>query len=420
MSVIDSPDEAKDTSNGWVVSRTASDFLAQQASTKPLRTILLRALARTLEENEDPAGFEKVAARIRARKLDPTIVGNKMIALLMKEEYAPSTISYLRTLFGTYLKFLVPDIPEGLYKPTEVQATTLNDVVTFEREEVKALLEKANQKYKAFIGISVNGGARISEVINILVRNIDFTKRPVVVKIIATKTESRFRNNYLSGETAQFVQDWLKSRDRPESEYLFPSPDDPTKAQDSHTSRYAIYQIIKAAGLDRIENGRHIYHPHTFRSTFLGLAKANGLTESYAEQIAGHNVGVKKHYNAWPEIEKAWVEKDLDAVFTFLDRASYQDVKSLRNQFEEAKSLVRAELSQQFQQKIDKVTNLIASKYGPNKDPGTKRFENHVYIYIKTTIGSDDYDQALAEGFEQYQTGPNGLVYLRKPKEPTA
>jgi hypothetical protein len=47
----------------------------------------------------------------------------------------------------------------------------------------------------------------------------------------------------------------------------------------------------------------------------------------------------------------------------------------------------------------------------------TKRWSNHEYDYIKAAVESDDYDQALADGYEDFQSNGSNLHVLRKKKD---
>ncbi|SRR6266705_2408751 len=46
----------------------------------------------------------------------------------------------------------------------------------------------------------------------------------------------------------------------------------------------------------------------------------------------------------------------------------------------------------------------------------TKRFSNHTHGYMKTKTTTQDFDQALIDGWETVIRSPDGYVLLRKPK----
>ena len=46
----------------------------------------------------------------------------------------------------------------------------------------------------------------------------------------------------------------------------------------------------------------------------------------------------------------------------------------------------------------------------------TKRLSNHTHDYIKTKMTTQDFDQALIDGWEIVLQSPDGYVLLRKAK----
>jgi len=45
-----------------------------------------------------------------------------------------------------------------------------------------------------------------------------------------------------------------------------------------------------------------------------------------------------------------------------------------------------------------------------------KRFDNHVWSYVKCRMADPEFDEALIEGYEVLLQSPDGWVTLRKPK----
>ncbi len=69
---------------------------------------------------------------------------------------------------------------------------------------------------------------------------------------------------------------------------------------------------------------------------------------------------------------------------------------------------------------LDWIRNEMKERAKPGNNvelPPTKRWSNHEYDYIKTPLESDDYDQALADGYEEFSTNGNSLHVLRRKKD---
>jgi len=58
----------------------------------------------------------------------------------------------------------------------------------------------------------------------------------------------------------------------------------------------------------------------------------------------------------------------------------------------------------------------MPARPGRTQLPPTKRWSSHEYDYIKAAVESDDYDQALADGYEEFSTNGNCLHVLRRKK----
>ena len=50
-------------------------------------------------------------------------------------------------------------------------------------------------------------------------------------------------------------------------------------------------------------------------------------------------------------------------------------------------------------------------------DTATRRWSNHEYDYIKTNVESDNYDSALADGYEELSGNGNSQQVLRRKKD---
>jgi hypothetical protein len=217
-----------------------------------------------------------------------------------------------------------------------------------------------------------------------------------------------------------------------------------------------VIESLRAAGLDqKDENGRNVYHPHTLRTYALNHMRSEGLNETMAKQIVGHDTGVEEHYKDWEQIAKSWQEK-CEQEFTFLtDTRVLEKVKvetemakaqsdRLKERFAELREAVQIyrdkgkealdwlieKKKQQNPKPVDLLTespigrlieaeeNIIQRSRELSLISGkTQKFSNHVYDYIKTSIKTREFDQALIEGYEKYLEDPKtGLIVLRKPK----
>jgi hypothetical protein len=136
--------EVSQASNGCELDRTAKTWLEQ---TKSVANLTTRKMVLTYWVQA--MGFkdaEEGATLFKAKKLHPTTTGNKFVTFLENAGKAPSTIFRWRNVPGGFFRYLVPDMPKGLYNPKKVDLILLTEKEGLERDQIKSLFEKASPK----------------------------------------------------------------------------------------------------------------------------------------------------------------------------------------------------------------------------------------------------------------------------------
>lgn len=160
--------------------------------------------------------------------------------------------------------------PKRMRKPlTEEQVEQLRDSMLTRRE--RAILE-----------FFLSTGCRLSEVLNVKVRDIDFVNKTLLVIGKGNKE----RRVYFTERCKRSLNNYLKSRED-ESEYLFITDRKPYRKISPRGMQVIINKMQMKAGLDI-----HI-HPHIFRHTFATQALRSGMKPEVIQQILGHeDVGI--------------------------------------------------------------------------------------------------------------------------------
>lgn len=160
--------------------------------------------------------------------------------------------------------------PKRLRKPlTEEQVETLRDCILTRRE--KAILE-----------FFLSTGCRLSEVLNVKIKDIDFNNKTLLVIGKGNKE----RRVYFTERSKRALLNYLKDR-TDDCEYLFVTERKPLRKIGSRGMEIIINKIQMKSGLDI-----HI-HPHIFRHTFATHALKSGMKPEIIQQILGHgDVGV--------------------------------------------------------------------------------------------------------------------------------
>src|SRR5712692_5529597 len=233
----------------------------------------------------------------------------------------------------------------------------------------------------------ISTGARIGEIRRVRESDIDFSQNPVYVHFRETKTGIH-RIGFLSSETVMLLRQYLKVR-KYGYDHIFDGRELTEKGSHmrhfdkplSHTSAWlSIRRTFQQLQMDQRYDGiHHYYHPHVFRTLCLALLKTGGYPADWAEILIGHSIGTQAAY--LPPVEvlgEEWLK--LDERFCFLSTV------------------------QQKQDSISPTVPLAVPEASKPKEAETREFQTHrwssrAYCFVKTTVGSVDYDQALAEGY---------------------
>lgn len=209
----------------------------------------------------------------------------KILMYSEAEKKSPSSMNTFMTpikLFFTWLQneeFIIKNPcasikpvkePKRLRKPlTEEQVEMLRDCMLTRRE--KAILE-----------FFLSTGCRLSEVLNIKTKEVNFTNKTLLVIGKGNKE----RRVYFTERCKRALLNYL--RDRKDScEYLFVTDRKPNRKISSRGMQVIVNKIQIKSGLDI-----HI-HPHIFRHTFATHALRSGMKPEVIQQILGHgDVGI--------------------------------------------------------------------------------------------------------------------------------
>ncbi len=334
---------------------------------------------------------DRTVERIRSGELDPFDSANRMTDFLREHNKAISTISTARSSLIGFLRYsrlgLDPeDIRLAVKKLRRVRVLA-SKLPT--RDQVRGLLLVAPLKVKVLISMMISTGARIGEIRRVRESDIDFSQNPVYVHFRETKTGVH-RIGFLSSETVLLLRQYLKGR-KYGHDHIFDGRELTEKGLHmrhfdkplSHTSAWlSIRRAFQQLEMDQRYDGiHHYYHPHVFRTLCLALLKTGGYPADWAEFLISHSIGTQEAY--LPPIEvlaQEWLK--LDERFCFLTNMQMQ----------------------QKQEPVSLQAPIAVSEASKPEEPETHDFQTHrwssrAWSFVKTTVGSIDYDQALAEGY---------------------
>ncbi|HEV2118666.1 MAG TPA: site-specific integrase [Candidatus Bathyarchaeia archaeon] len=355
---------------------------------------------------------ERGISALRTEDIDMAESINAMIDSMRKRKLSETTIFGHRfkvvNLFR-YVKIGVDsdDLNTAVKK---VSAARVTDDRQPSPDQLKQCLIVGTPKEKVAVSFSVSTGARIGESCRVKLSDIFWKENPVRVEFPAriTKTAQK-RYSFLSSECVQLVKTYLVDRENRgiKSAWLFDGE------IDGHLSSSMMGVLIRncfiKAGMitekpkserPGAQTGAHDpYHPHVLRATNLGLTKATGYPDSYAEYLVGKSTGSKENYIGPEKTASLWLEK-VETVMNFLGTKTQAEVTleitELRKKVSELEKGI--EIDKQIVE-----TQIV----GPPKSKfETRKIESTDELAL---------ERALSEGFEPVPgTTVNGHIFLRR------
>jgi len=263
--------------------------------------------------------IEEVVTKISSKEIDVYPILSDFVVFQDQSGLSPRTIhlsingvkGYLRSCG---IRIYNEDFKQFVKMPRKLKV--LDTPIT--KEIIHRLLRNVSPKLQTIILVAVSTGMRIGELVQITIKDIDFTSEPVKIKLKAeiTKTGTA-REVFLTKEATLALKDYLRryfqwNENDPEfinfkpifgrtsighktrdNSLLKLSPLIAAKTLLQKTLENAIKKIpeLNAKG----ENGKRIIHFHAFRKYFRTVL-GNVCGRDYAEALMGHSFYLDTYY----------------------------------------------------------------------------------------------------------------------------
>lgn len=211
-------------------------------------------------------------------KKSPESVDEDDVKLYLSENMTnratSSIIVFLSALRYAYSSILKKDITLGIKRPKKEKR--IPSVLT--KEEVRRLIEfSQSKKSRLMISMLYACGMRVSELINLKIRDLEFEEKIGHIRQGKGKKDRIFNiPDFLLDELIEFV----KIQEENSREYLFSGPNGKLSSRN-------LQKIVRLAAKKAKINKE--VHPHTLRHSFATHLLENGVDIRKIQELLGHS-----------------------------------------------------------------------------------------------------------------------------------
>jgi len=223
------------------------------------------------------------------------------------------------------------------------------------KEEIKKLLDNANERHKAIYLILSSSAMRIGECMSLCKKDFDFTKNPTVVTIPAEFTKTKeSRETFISREAKEVLLRLVKDKD--DNDRIFGYNGKTLRACTRDECQY-FWEVVRRCGLQKkYENSnRNTITLHALRAYAYTIAEdIHG--KDYAGALSGHHGYMSQYYRKTPA-QRAEMYLDLEpylAVYTEFheDKRKEGEIEQLRKDLDKVKKAFLATAKDQETKEI--------------------------------------------------------------------
>jgi len=304
---------------------------------------------------------------VKNGELDVYNILKEFVLFLDRSNYGSKSIQLRLAAAKGYLRYLgVKIYSEDLKQMVRIPKIVRQREKPLTKEIIQRLLRNVSPKLQTIILVLTASGMRIGELVQLRLSDIDFTTKPITIRIRAETTKTReSRETFLTAEATESLKDYLQrffkwqeghTNSHLKNMFLFGRTSMASRKFDSNlintdslAARNLLMKIL-ANALKKIpeldennENGRKIIHFHALRK-FFRTTVGNVCGRDFAEALIGHRFYMDTYYQLSDE-KKYQMYLDAEPHLTI------SDSKSIENNFKS--------LSVKYQNLEDKVNDLM-------------------------------------------------------------
>lgn len=224
-----------------------------------------------------------------------------------------------------------------------------------EFHELKQILSHADCRGRAFFTVLCTTGARVGELCQIKLNDVDFNKDPVEIDILAEYTKGGYRRlSFMTDEAASALKEWLKIRQKYLNDvYASTKPRFTSyKTKEGKTQGYTIdrddkrvfpfnpaaarwmwKKLVTDAGFSKKDEStqRLKMHPHTLRKAYVTTMKQH-MPVSVVNKIVGHIEYLSQEYDRFSDKDMARLYKENCGHLAIFEVVKEQDLTGMHTE----------------------------------------------------------------------------------------
>lgn len=199
-----------------------------------------------------------------------------------------------------------------LTKRLKVKSYVIHEDILPTKDELRRVVNSCDLRARTAILILTSSGLRIGELHKLKLRDVDFNKIPLIIRVRGIEAKERKgRITFMSDEAKESLILYLDRRRRMGHTI---SDDSPVIAtDDGRLMNYFNLEVILRNALSVVakkEGKRYTIHPHTLRKWFKTQLISAGVPGPIADRLCGHSRYMAEEYELYTEDKLAeWYKK---------------------------------------------------------------------------------------------------------------
>ncbi len=230
---------------------------------------------------------------------DANEIYRNFVIKLASQNLAPKTVA----AWSSSLKKLFSANGINLEKKLPIKIYNIHEDVLPSKDDLRKILENASVRTKAIILFLLSSGLRVSELINLKLKDIELDKEPVLIRVKGlTAKERKSRITFISREAKQSLLEYLEKRKElgheiNEESFVFVTKEN--KQLSYQNLQYILNRVFRR--ISKKEGKRFTLHPHSLRKFFKTQMISAGVPGPIVDRLVGHGRYLANEYELYTE-----------------------------------------------------------------------------------------------------------------------